>query len=121
MSQCSLKADGVSGSREEIVSSVFVQNNLWQLININPAVTLESLPDTLASSSTASCSQEVLIFTDLSQSLIIPVTGRSSYYLPLMKNVTLSTKKLKKHKHFSEEVRSICLSINLLVLHICRD
>lgn len=79
MSQCSPKADGVSGSREGIVSSVFVQNNLWQLININPAVTLESLPDTLASSSTAFCSQEVLIFTDLSQLCIVPVTGRSSY------------------------------------------
>lgn len=51
--------------------SVFVQNNLRQLIN--PAVTLEPLPDTLASSSTASCSQEVLRFTDLSQLCIVPV------------------------------------------------
>lgn len=73
VSQCSPKADGVSGSREGVVPSVFVQNNLRELININPAVTLESLPDNLASSSTASCSQEVLRFTDLSQLCIVPV------------------------------------------------
>jgi len=83
--------------------------------------TLESLPDALASSSSASCSQEVLTFTDLSQLCIVPVTERNSYYLPLMKNVTLSTEKLKKHRHFSEEGRRICESVNLLVLHICRD
>lgn len=62
MSQCIPKADGVSGSREGIVSSVLVQNNLWQLINKNSAVTLESLSDTLASSSTGFHSQEVLIY-----------------------------------------------------------
>lgn len=101
MSQCSPKADEVSGSTEGIVSSVFMQNNLWQIININLVVTLESLADTLASSNTAYCSQEVLAFTDLSQLYIVPVTGRTCYYLSQMKNIRLNTKELKKHKYFS--------------------
>lgn len=35
-----------------------------------------------------------------------------------MKNVTLSTKNLKKHRHFSEEGRSICESIYLSYISV---
>lgn len=56
---------------------VFSQNNLWQLINVNPVLTLESVTDTLASSSIAFCSQEDLIFTDLSLLHIVPATGEA--------------------------------------------
>lgn len=56
MFQCSPRAVGVSETTEEVVSSGFFQNNLWQLININHMLTLESLTDTSASSSIAFCS-----------------------------------------------------------------
>lgn len=85
---------------------MFFQNNLWQLINVNPVVTLEALTDTSVCSSIAFCSQEDLIFTDLSQLHIVPAIGRSFYYISLMKNLIWSAKKLKKHKYFSEVWRS---------------
>lgn len=87
---------------------MFFQNNLWQLINVNPALTFESLTDTSASSSIALCSQEDLIFTDLSQLHIVPAMGRSFYYISLMKNLIWSAKKFKKRKYFCEVGRSAC-------------
>lgn len=92
--------------RQRRLCLVFFQNNLWELINVNPMLTLESLTDTSASSSTAFCSQEVLISTDLSQLHIVPAKGRSFYYFSLMEKLILSAKKLKKHSYVSELGRS---------------
>lgn len=97
---------------------MFFQNNLWQLINVNPVLTLESVTDTLASSSIAFCSQEDLIFTDLSQLHIVPAMGRRFYYISLMKNLIWSAKKFKKHNFFSE-VGTISLLNNQFTCPTC--
>lgn len=86
---------------------MFFQNNLWQLINVNPVLTLEFLTDTSASSSIALCSQD-LIFTDLSQLHIVSAMERSFYCISLTKNLIWSAKKFRKHKYFSEVGRSAC-------------